>query len=101
MVHINEDLEAAKAAKAAIDWLLTASAKSAALGALKRAKNVAVLNLSSGGPSNQILNEARSKVGIAVSSLLHGLPTQEKIDKAKFAIDVWIRELEAASRQRC
>jgi hypothetical protein len=48
------------------------------------------LNLSSG----RVLNEARSKVGIAVSNLLHGLPTQEKkIDKAKFAIDVWIREL--------
>jgi hypothetical protein len=96
MVSINKELKAAKAAKATIDWLLTASAKSAALGALKRAKNVAVSNLSSGGPSNQILNEARSRVGIALSSLVHGLPTREKIDKAKRAIEAWIRELEAA-----
>jgi hypothetical protein len=91
MVHINEEMEAAKAAKAAIDWLLTTSPKRAPLAALTKAKNVAVLNLSSGGA----LNEARSKVGIEVSNLLHGLPTQEKIDRAKVAIDVWIRELEA------
>src|ERR1700730_18526026 len=96
MVSINKELKAAKAAKAAIDFLLTASAKSAALGALKRAKHVAVLNLSSGGPSNQILNDARSRDGIALSSLVHRLPTQETVDKAKFAIDVWIRELEGS-----
>ena len=92
MVHINEDLEAAKAAKAAIDWLLTTSPKSAALATLKKANHAAILNLSSG----RVLNEARSKVGIAVSNLLHGLPTQEKIDKAKFAIEAWIKELEAS-----
>jgi hypothetical protein len=92
MVSINEELEAAKVAKAAIDFLLTATPKSAALGALNKAKNVAVLNLSSGG----VLNEARSKVGIAVSNVLDGLPTQEKIDKAKSAIEAWIKELEAA-----
>jgi hypothetical protein len=33
---------------------------------------------------------------MAVSNLLHGLPTQEKIDKAKSAIEAWIRELEAS-----
>jgi hypothetical protein len=92
MVSINEELEAAKAAKAAIEWLLTTSPKSAALATLNKAKYVAVLNLSSGG----VLNEARSKVGIAVSNLLQGLPTQEKIDKAKRAIEAWIRELEAS-----
>ena len=92
MVHINEELKAAKAAKAAIDFLLTAKPKSGVLTTLGKAKNVAVLNLSSGG----VLNEARSKVGISVSNLFHGLPTQEKIDKAKFAIDVWIRELEGS-----
>jgi hypothetical protein len=92
MVSINEEFKAARAAKAAIDALLTTSPKSAALATLKKANHAAILNLSSGG----VLNEARSKVGIAVSNLLHGLPTQEKIDKAKFAIDVWIRELEAS-----
>jgi hypothetical protein len=97
MVSINKELEAAKAAKAAINALLTTSPKSAELATLKKANHAAILNLSGGGPSNQrVLNEARRKVGIAVSNLLHGLPTQEKIDKAKLAIDVWIRELEAA-----
>jgi hypothetical protein len=97
MVDINEELKAAKAVKAAIDALLTTSPKSAALATLKKANHAAILNLSSGGPSNQrVLNEARSKVGIALSNLLHGLPTQEKIDKAKFAIDVWIMELEGS-----
>ena len=90
MVSINKELEAAKAAKAAINALWTT--KSAALATLKKANHAAILNLSSGG----VLNEARSKVGIAVSNLLHGLPTQEKIDKAKFAIEAWIKELEAS-----
>jgi hypothetical protein len=33
---------------------------------------------------------------IALSNLIHGPPTPQSIDKAKFAIDVWIRELETA-----
>jgi hypothetical protein len=57
---------------------------------LKKAYRVAVLNLSSGGR----LNEARGMVGIALSNLMHGMPTAEKIDKAKLAIDAWIKELE-------
>jgi hypothetical protein len=89
MGHINKELEAAKAAKAAIDVLLMATPKSTVLATLNKAKYVAVLNLSSGG----FLNEARANVGIALSNLIHGMPTPEKIDKAKFAIDVWIREL--------
>ena len=84
MVSINKELEAAKAAKAAIDILLTATPKSAVLATLNKAKYVAVLNLSSGG----FLNEARANVGIALSNVIHGMPTQEKIDKAKRAIDV-------------
>jgi hypothetical protein len=80
MVSINTELEAAKAA---IDWLLTTSPKSTALATLKKANHAAILNLSSGGA----LNDARSKVGIALSSVLNSLPTPEKIDKAKFAID--------------
>jgi hypothetical protein len=92
MVHINEELEAAKAAKAAIEPLSKATPKSAVLATLDRANHAAILNLSSGGA----LNEARANVGIALSNLIHGPPTPQSIDKAKFAIDVWIRELEAA-----
>jgi len=47
--------------------------------------------LESEGP----LNEARRMVGIALSNVMHGLPTEEKIDKAKAAIDAWIKALEA------
>jgi hypothetical protein len=93
MVSINEELRAAKAAKAAIDALSMATPKSAVLATLSKAKNAAVLNLSSGGA----LNEARISVGIALSNVIPGMPTQEKIDKAKSAIDVWIRKLEASA----
>jgi hypothetical protein len=88
MFDINEELKAAKAAKAAIDFLLTATPKSAVLATVNKAKYAAVLNLSSGGA----LNEARSSVGIALSNV-HGMPTQKK---AKRAIEAWIRELEAS-----
>jgi hypothetical protein len=47
-------------------------------------------------PSGGTLNEARDNVGIALSNLIHSQPTQEKIDKAKSAIQTWIQELEAA-----
>ena len=91
MVNTNQELKAAKAAKAAINVLLTATPKSAVLGTLNKAKHAAVLNLGGEGT----LNNARGKVGIALSSVMHSLPTQEKIDKAKSAIEAWIMELEA------
>ena len=90
MVHIDEELEAAKAA---IDFLLTTSPKAMVVATLNKAKYAAVLNLSSGGGA---LNEA-AHVGIALSNVIHGMPTQEKIDKAKRAIDAWIRGLEAST----
>ena len=93
MASINEELVAAKAAKAAINGILTAARKSEGLAMLKDAYRVAVLNLSSGG----LLNEARGMVGIALSNVTHGLPTPEKINKAKSAIDAWIKELERSS----
>jgi hypothetical protein len=92
MVHINEELKAAKAAKAAIDAVLTPTTKGISA-TLKNANHAAILNLGSGGA----LNEARGMVGIALSNLLHGLPTEEKINKAKSAIDAWIKELERSS----
>ena len=93
MVSINEELKAAKAAKAAIKATST-SPKSAVLATLNKANHAAILNLSNGGA----LNEARGNVGIALSSVLHSQPTPEKIDKAKLAIDAWIMELEVAGR---
>src|SRR5262245_32441829 len=90
MVSIKEELELAKAANAALKALLTAASKPAALATLKHAYRAAVLNLSSGG----LLNEASGIVGIALSNVMHGLPTEEKINKAKSAIDTWINNLE-------
>jgi hypothetical protein len=90
-MHLNE-IKTAKAAKAAIDALLTAKPKSAVLATLRTANHVAVVNLSSGGA----LNEARANVGIALSNLTHGPLVPEKIDKAKRAIEAWIKELEAS-----
>ena|ERR1700730_5892518 len=94
MVSINEELNAAKAAKAAINALSMATPKSAVLATLGKANNAAILNLSSGGA----LNEARAYVGIALSNLIHdhGPPTPQRIEKAKHAIGAWIRELEAS-----
>jgi hypothetical protein len=93
MVSIDEELKAAKAAKKAINVLLTTPTPISAFSKTLRAANhAAVLNLGSGGT----LNEARVNVGIALSNLMHGPPTPERIDKAKSAIDAWIRELEAA-----
>ena len=42
------------------------------------------------------MDEARANVGIALSNVIHGMPTQEKIDKAKRAIEAWMRELEGS-----
>ena len=93
MVHINEELKAAKAAKAAIEALSTTPlSNSVFLAALNKANHAAILNLSSGGA----LNEARGNVGIALSNLMYSPRTLEKIDKAKRAIEAWIRELETA-----
>jgi hypothetical protein len=96
MVIVYEELKAAKAAKAAIDALLTTTRKSEVLATISKARRAAVLNLSSGGT----LNEARANVGIALSGVMHSRPTQEKIDKAKDAIEVWMNQL-LTDEMRC
>jgi hypothetical protein len=88
MVSVDEELKAAKAARAAINAL--AARRSEGLTTLKHAYRVAVLNLTGG----DLLNEARGIVGIALSNIMHGPPTEEKINKAKSAIDTWIANLE-------
>jgi hypothetical protein len=92
MVSIDEELKAAKAAKAAINVLLTATPKSGVVAVLRKANHAAILNLSSGGA----LNEARANVGVALSGLVNSTPTPEKIDKAKGAVEDWINQLRAA-----
>jgi dihydroxyacetone kinase-like predicted kinase len=45
------------------------------------------------GVERRFLNEARGNVGIALSNLMHGQPTLEKIEKAKGAVEEWIKQL--------
>jgi hypothetical protein len=89
MLTVEEELRAAKAAKSALNVLLTATFKSARVATLRGAIHAAISNLSSGGP----LNETRTNVGIALSNLLHGPRTPEKIEKANGAVEEWISQL--------
>jgi hypothetical protein len=92
MVSVDEELKAAKTAKAVIDQLSTTTAPKLALWrTLRTAKDAAVLNLGSDG--GRALNDARAKAGIALSNVMDG---PERIDNAKAAIGEWIKELEAA-----
>jgi hypothetical protein len=95
MVSIDEELKAAEAAKAAINALLTATPKSAIVATLRQANTAAILNFS-GQRAAAALNEARKNVGIALSDLFHGPLKQQKIDKAKGAVEEWINQLRAA-----
>jgi hypothetical protein len=91
VVSLDKELEAAKAAKGAMNALLTRTTpKSVVSATLRSANTAAVVNLGKGGA----LNEARASVGIALSNLMHGSPTPERIAKAMAAIDAWIKELE-------
>ena len=92
MGSIAKELEAAKAAKAMVDALLTRPTSTVSA-ELRKAKTVAVVNLGGGGGA---LNEARANVGIALSNLMDRPPMPEEINNAKSAIDAWIKELEAA-----
>jgi hypothetical protein len=89
MTSINKEVAAAKAAKAVISALSATTRPS--LTPLHHAYRIAVLHLS----DENSLNQSRRNAGIALSTLIHSQPTPEKIEKAKTAIDAWIKELEA------
>jgi hypothetical protein len=90
MTNINKELEAAKAAKAAIGALSATTRPS--LAPLHHAYRIAALYLSNEGS----LNEARREVAVALSALLHSQPTPDKIGKAKSAVAEWINQLRKA-----
>jgi hypothetical protein len=92
MVSIDEELGVAKALKATINTLSITTPKTAILATLRKANHTAILNLGRGGA----LNAARIDVGIAISNLIDGSPTPERIEKTRAAVDAWIKELEAA-----
>src|SRR6266566_2926540 len=88
MVGINEELEAAEAAKAALSAINPNS--QATIRILRQAKYVAALAMTT-LPSDKPLNDARHAVVTALSDLVKALETDpkpqlEKIDKAKEAI---------------
>ena len=96
MVMIDEELEAAKAAQAVISTLSTSALNSNVVAALRSATSVAT-NAITTFPSEGPLNEARHTVGIALSDLIAALDegpiTEDKIDKAKGAIEAWMNQL--------
>jgi hypothetical protein len=97
MTSMNKELEAAKAAKAALNAWLPTTLKSAITATLRQANTVAILNFSGQRGAADALNEARKNVGVALSTLFDRPLKQEKIDKAKLAIDAWIKALEGSS----
>src|SRR5207249_11152506 len=104
MVGINEELEAAEAAKAALSAINPNS--QATIKVLRQAKYVAALAMTT-LPSDKPLNDARHAVVTALSNLVKALetdptPQQEKIDKAKGAIRnlVWALKASQELRQR-
>jgi hypothetical protein len=92
MVSIDEELAVAEQART------TLSTSAPAVATLRHAKDIAIRAITT-FPSEGPLNEARYKVGIALSDLIQTLkrgPLElEEIVDAKGAIDDWINLLQA------
>jgi hypothetical protein len=90
-----EEIAAAKVAKAAIA-MLAVSSRQETIRTLRKANRIATLAMARGFDEKHLV-DARNNAGIALSELIHSLekrfPPQEKIDKAKQAVDVWIEAL--------
>src|SRR6266481_1500392 len=103
MVGINEELEAAEAAKAALSAINPNSQTTIRI--LRQAKYVAALAMTT-LPSDKPLNDARHAVVITLSDLVQALETdpaaaqQEKIDQARGSIRDLASALKAAQGAR-
>ena len=86
MASIEEELALVKQAKAAIE-----NPSKDTVEDLRKAIHMARTQAT---VFSSALNEARHNVVVA---LIEGQPNQEKISKAKSAIDAWIKELERGS----
>jgi hypothetical protein len=92
MLSMEEELKAAVAAKAAVNAQSTAPLSGATITILReaiRAATPAIMFLSE-GPST----EARYEAAIALSDLIAGPPTQTRIDRAKSAVEHWLKDLQ-------
>ena len=93
-----EEIAAAKVAEVAIAMLAaSAASRQATIRTLRTANRIATLAMATGFSDGKPLVDARHNAGIALSELIHELekrfPPQEKIDKAKQAVEDWIEAL--------
>jgi hypothetical protein len=91
VITIAEELEAAKAAKTAIDRL---SPNIEAM--IRKAKHIATRAITT-LPSDRSLDDARYAVIGTLSNLLQGPPSQGKIEEAIASIEDWMSLLKAVS----
>jgi len=98
VVSIEEELEAAKQAQTVISTLSISAPNPNIVATLRNAKDKAARAMTS-FPSERLLNEARHTIVNVLSDLIHAIEhgplRQEKIGKAKDAIEVWKNLLEA------
>jgi hypothetical protein len=94
MVGIEEELALAKQAKAAIGR----KPRTETIEVLRKAHHMAAAQMTTYASEGR-LNDARHKLGLVLPPAIRALEDQaseDKIEKAKTAIDAWIKELEAA-----
>ena len=94
MVGIEEELALAKQAKAAIGR----KPRTETIEVLRKANRMAAAQMTSFSSEGR-LNDARHKLGLVLPPAIRAFEGQasvDKIEKAKAAIDAWIKELEAA-----
>ena len=91
MASIEGELNAAHAAKAALDWLSPAPLSEATLTILRNANRAAMTGVSFS--SQKRLVDARHKLVNVLSDLIKGPTSQERIDGAKTAVEEWINQL--------
>jgi hypothetical protein len=91
MTSIEEELQAAQAAKAALDKLSPGALSEVTITILSNANQAAM----TGGSfsSQEHLVDSPHKLVIVLSDLIKGPPSQERIDKAKAAVEEWINQL--------
>ena len=91
-----EEIAAAKVAKWAIA-MLTVASRQETIKTLRKANRIVTTAIARGFANEEHLVDARNNAAIALSELIHTLekssPPEEKIDKAKQAVEVWIEAL--------
>jgi hypothetical protein len=91
-----QEIEAAKVAKVAIA-MLAVSSRQETIRTPRKVNRIATTAIARGFSDEKDLIDARNNAAIALSDLIHALenrsPPQEKINKAKQAVEVWMEAL--------